>query len=90
MSEDVLTKLRVRKEILDKELKDKVSKEYQDLISKVSENIESMRVGTKDFYARKAQEELDKWEQAAKSGNPILAVSHKMMAETYLTLAGTL
>jgi paraquat-inducible protein B len=89
MSEDLLTKLRERKAQLDKELTQKVSKDYNDLMGKVHENIESLRQGSKDFYAQKAQQELDKWEQAIKSGNTITAVSHKMMAETYLALART-
>ena len=90
MSEDNLKKLRERLDALDKELTDKVSKDYNDLMNKAKENIESLRQGNKDFYARKAQEELDKWEAAMKSGNTIVAVSHKMMAETYLALARTL
>ena len=90
MSEDLLTRLRERKARLDKELTEKVSKDYNDLMGKVHENIESLKQGNKDYYAQKAQQELDKWEQAVKSGNTIAAVSHKMMAETYLALARTL
>lgn len=90
MSEDLLNKLRERKARLDKELTEKVSKDYNELMGKVHENIESLRQGNKDFYTQKAQQELDKWEQAIKSGNTITAVSHKMMAETYLALARTL
>lgn len=90
MAEDLLNKLRERKARLDKELTEKVSKDYNDLMGKVHENIESLRQGNKDFYTQKAQQELDKWEQAIKSGNTITAVSHKMMAETYLALARTL
>jgi paraquat-inducible protein B len=90
MSDDFLAKLRERKNQLDRELTQKVSKDYNDLMGKVNENIQSLRQGSKDFYAQKAQQELDKWEQAIKSGNTINAVSHKMMAETYLALAKTL
>lgn len=90
MSEDLLAKLRQRKELLDKELNDKVSKEYNDLIAKTNENIASLRMESKDSYARRAQEELDKWENAMKSGNSVTAVSHKMMAETFLALARNL
>lgn len=87
MSEDLLAKLRARKELLDKELNNKVSKDYNDLITRTNESIGSLRQESKDTYARKAQEELDKWEEAMKSGNSVSAVSHKMMAETYLALA---
>jgi hypothetical protein len=90
MSEDLLTRLRERKARLDKELTEKVSKDYNDLMGKVHENIESLKQGNKDYYAQKAQQEMDKWEQAVKAGNTITAVSHKMMAETYLALARTL
>ena len=90
MSDDFLAKLRERKNQLDRELTQKVSKDYNDLMGKVHENIESLRQGNKDFYVQKAQQELDKWEQAIKSGNTITAVSHKMMAETYLVLARNL
>lgn len=90
MSDDILNKLRQRKEGLDRELTEKISKDYTDLITKANENFETLRQGNKDFYTRKAQEELDKWEQAMRSGNTVTAVSHKMMAETYLALARTL
>jgi paraquat-inducible protein B len=90
MSDDLLSKLRERKDRLDRELTEKVSKDYNDLMGKVNENIQSLRHGSKEFYAQKAQQELDKWEQAIKSSNTISAVSHKMMAETYLALARTM
>jgi hypothetical protein len=89
MSEDPVAKLRERKERLDKELSDKVSKDYNELMRKTNENLDALRQGNKSFYAQKAQEELDRWEQAMKSGNTIAAVSHKMMSETYLALART-
>jgi len=90
MSDDLLSKLRERKDRLDRELTEKVSKDYNDLMGKVNENIQSLRHGNKEFYAQKAQQELDKWELAINSGNTITAVSHKMMAETYLALARTM
>ena len=90
VSEDPVAKLRERKERLDKELSDKVSKDYNELMRKTNENLDALRQGNKSFYAQKAQEELDRWEQAMKSGNTIAAVSHKMMSETYLALARAL
>ena len=89
MSEDKLAKVRERSDRLTKELTDKLSKDYNELITKAKGNIESLRQGNKDFNTRKAEEELDKWEEAMKSVNTIAAISHKMMAETYLALART-
>jgi len=87
MSDDRLNKIRERQDRLSKEMTDKLSKDYNDLITKSMENINTLRNGTKDYYTMKAEEELDKCEQAMKSNNTIGAVSHKMMAETYIALA---
>ena len=87
MSEDPVARLRERKDRLDKELHEKVSRDYNELMQKTNENLNAMRDGSKAYYAQKAHEELDKWEQAMKSGNTIGAISHKMMSETYLALA---
>jgi len=89
MSEDLWTKLLERKAQLDKELREKVSKDYNDLMRKTNESPDALRQGNKNFYTQKAKEELDKWEQAMKSGNTVVAVSHKMMSDTYLALTRT-
>jgi hypothetical protein len=90
MSEDILSKLRERKDLLEKQLHDQVSKDIDELMKKTNERLGTLRQGSKTFYTQRAQEELDKWELAMKSGNTIAAVSHKMLAETYLALARTL
>jgi|GEM_PF-889323 len=90
MSEDTLSKLRERRDILEKQLHEKVSHDMSELMKKTNERLDSLRQGSKTLYTQKAQEELDRWELAMKSGNTIAAVSHKMLAETYLALARTL
>jgi hypothetical protein len=90
MSDDRLNKVRERKDKLPKEMTDKLSKDYNELIAKSMEKIGSLRQGSKDFYTHKAEEELDKCEQDMKSGNTISAISRKMMAETYFALTRSL
>lgn len=85
--ESNVNNLNARIRSLENQLNSKVSIEYADAVRKANETLKEMATKTRSYYTRLASEAVEKAEQAMKTNDTLSAMTHKMSADVYLSLA---
>jgi len=87
MSDDVLLKLRLRKEAFDKTALTEQLKAWNDFVAQSNESIRKVRESRRHYWIQLAEREMDLAEGEEKVGNRTQAVTHSVTAGNYISLA---